>query len=164
MTALFKQTSDFSKEMTGSLAAKGTEWKFIPPRAPHFGELWEAAVRSFKHHFKRVIGEATLTHEELSTLPTKIEACLNSRPICPLSSHDNDNVALTPAHFLVGSSLLAPVHSTHHRPKSGRLNDRWRLITSMRNDFWERWRKEALNHLQQRNAKVAETTTQPSRG
>ncbi|GFW04017.1 uncharacterized protein TNCV_2051331 [Trichonephila clavipes] len=35
------------------------------------------------------------------------EAVLNSRPICPLPNDSNDVDTLTPAHFLVGSSLVA---------------------------------------------------------
>lgn len=53
------------------------EWKFIPPPSPHMGGLWEAGVKSCKFHLKRVVGESLLTFEELNTVLTQIEACLN---------------------------------------------------------------------------------------
>ena len=65
---------------------RGTEWVTIPPRAPHFGGIWEAAVKSMKHHLRRVVGTQILHYEELSTILCQIEAVLNSRPLVPLSS------------------------------------------------------------------------------
>ncbi|XP_031788869.1 uncharacterized protein LOC116417892 [Nasonia vitripennis] len=65
---LFQRASSVSQEVAAALAKDGIVWSFIPPRAPHFGGLWESAVRSFKHHFKRVIGDTSLTFEEMSTV------------------------------------------------------------------------------------------------
>lgn len=60
-----------------------------------------------KHHLDRVMGNNLLTLEEMLTLIVQIEGILNSRPIMPLSDDPNDFVALTPAHFLIGESLVS---------------------------------------------------------
>lgn len=41
------------------------QWHFNPPAIPHFGGLWEVAVKSMKYHLKRVIGIQVLTFEEM---------------------------------------------------------------------------------------------------
>jgi len=55
-------------------------WHFNPPSAPHFGGLWEAAVRSTKRLLIRVIGIHIFTYEEFTTILARVEAVLNSRP------------------------------------------------------------------------------------
>lgn len=62
-------------------------------------------MRSVKYHVKRVVGVHTLTYEEFSTLLCQVEACLNSRPLAPLTDHFDDYTTLTPGHFLIGSAL-----------------------------------------------------------
>ena len=103
-----------------TLLKEGIEWRFKPPAAPHFGRLWEAAVKSTKYHLRRVIGEQHLTFEELSTLLHQIEACLNSRPFIAMSDDPGDLSVLTPGHFLIGDALLSlpdpAVEDVPHQP------------------------------------------------
>lgn len=93
------------KKITEICAEDNINWHFIPPNSPHFGGLWEAAVKSFKTYIKRIAGNATLKYEELYTLITQIEAILNSRPISRISDDPNDLNFLTPGHFLIGGSI-----------------------------------------------------------
>ena len=149
LQAMFQRASDFYQNVASVLANDGTDWVFIPPSAPHYGGLWEAGVKSVKHHLKRVVGEHTLTFEELSTVLVEIEACLNSRPLGALSSDVDDLNALTPFHFLNGAaSALLPDADLPDVPEN-RL-DRFQLLQRIRNQFWKRWSTEYLLYLQQR--------------
>ncbi|XP_062541223.1 uncharacterized protein LOC134209258 [Armigeres subalbatus] len=97
-----------SQERIGNeLSLQGITWKFIPPRAPNFGVLWEAAVRSVKTALKKEIETRQLYYEDFSTLLVQIAAALNSRPLAPLSDDPTDLNALTLAHFLIGTPMNA---------------------------------------------------------
>ena len=41
----------------------GIEWRFIRERSPHFGGLWDTAVKSTKTHLGKVVGDSKLTFE-----------------------------------------------------------------------------------------------------
>ena len=88
-------------QLVEAMATQGITWKFIPPGSPHFGGLWEAAVKSAKHHLRRIFQEAFLSYEELSTVLCQIEAQLNSRPLCPLNEDHTCTNYFTPGHFLI---------------------------------------------------------------
>lgn len=142
-------SSIHNQKVSDTLSSEGIKWIFNPPHAPHFGGLWEAGVKSVKHHLTRVVGPARLTFEELSTIFTQVEACLNSRPITPLSTDPNDLSALTPGHFLTGDSLKAISEPDYTNIKENRLK-RWQRIQQMYQHFWKRWSQEYLSRLQQR--------------
>lgn len=133
--------------ITETCAQENINWKFIPPRSPHFGGLWEAGVKSVKYHLVRIIGKASLTYEELNTTICRIEGCLNSRPISPLSSDPSDQNPLTPGHFLIGQPLTAISEENDATTNLNRLT-RWQRINQLTQHFWNRWRKEYISELQ----------------
>ncbi|XP_053968620.1 uncharacterized protein LOC128870048 [Anastrepha ludens] len=125
------------------------DWKFIPPRSPHFGGLWEAAVKSAKLHFYRTVGVSILTFDELRTLICEISAILNSRPLCPITENPDDLDVLTPAHFLIGGSFTAIEEPIVTHLNMNRLS-RWQRICQMQQIFWQRWSTAYLSLLQER--------------
>ncbi|XP_076389571.1 uncharacterized protein LOC105662854 [Megachile rotundata] len=157
------RNSEHNSKIDTFLSNEQIQWNFIPPQAPHFGGLWESAVRRAKHHLIRVIGDQRLTYEELYTLLTQIEACLNSRPLSPISSDPHDCTPLTPGHFLIGTALTALPEPDFTDVRTNRLN-RYQLIQQMLQHFWQRWQKEYLHHLQQRNKWTATGNHQLSKG
>ncbi|XP_075170108.1 uncharacterized protein LOC142242414 [Haematobia irritans] len=137
------------KEIEKQCLADEINWKFIPPRSPHFGGLWEAAVKSAKYHFYRTVGQSVLTFDELRTLACEICAVLNSRPLCQISEDPNDLEVLTPGHFLVGAPLI-----TFSEPDVTDLNvcrlTRWQRVCYMQQIFWKKWSSSYLALLQER--------------
>ncbi|XP_029341390.1 uncharacterized protein LOC115033257 [Acyrthosiphon pisum] len=101
-----RELSECLLNVAKNLANEGVTWHFNPPSAPHFGGLWESGVKSAKYHLLRVLKESSLTYSELETLLCQVEACLNSRPLTPMSSDPFDTDPLTPAHFLIGGPMF----------------------------------------------------------
>lgn len=50
------------------------QWHFNAPIWPTAGGLWERAVRTMKHHLKKVLGDQKLTYEQFTTLLQQVEA------------------------------------------------------------------------------------------
>lgn len=138
-------------EIAELLVLERTTWHYIPPHSGNFGGLWEAGVRSTKTHLRKILGNTTLTYEELATVLAQVEACLNSRPISLISDDPNDPLPLTPGHFLVGEPLIniADIFDQDTDCNVQGLN-RWRLTQKIVNNFWNRWYKEYLGSLNQR--------------
>ncbi|GBO22435.1 hypothetical protein AVEN_81875-1 [Araneus ventricosus] len=79
-----------------------------------------------------------------------IEACLNSRPLCPISEDPSEQSVLTPGHFIIGTALTT-------RPEENLLDEkisslkRWKLTQQLFQSFWKRWSSEYITSLQRRN-------------
>ncbi|XP_040164733.1 uncharacterized protein LOC120901094 [Anopheles arabiensis] len=93
------QKQQHQDAVTTYCGTEGITFNFIPPRSPHFGGIWEAAVKSLKRHLKATIGSSILRRDDLETILVQVEACLNSRPLTALSNDPEDLEILTPGHF-----------------------------------------------------------------
>lgn len=147
LTEMFAMLNNNIDEITSVCAEEGITWHLTPPKAPHFGGLWEAAVKVAKKHLFRQLGSSKLSFEDMSTILTQIESLMNSRPLLPITEDPNDLAALTPAHFLIGTSMTAlpdpnlqsvPAHSLDHYQK----------LQLHVQKFWSHWRTEYLQELQ----------------
>ena len=79
---------------------RGTEWRFIPARAPWYGGFWERLIGLTKTSLKKILGRRFVSMETLQTIVTEIEAVLNDRPLTHVSSNLHNLEPLTPSHLL----------------------------------------------------------------
>ncbi|GFT21006.1 DUF5641 domain-containing protein [Trichonephila clavipes] len=105
--------------------------------SPQFGGLWEAGVKSVKHHLKRAIGNLHFTSEEFETIMIQVEGILNSRPLTPLSSDAYNFVVLTPGHFLIGRPITSIPEPNLIDVNENRLS-RWEKITKVVQRTWKK--------------------------
>lgn len=50
--ATFLEDQKTQGQISQFCTSQKIQWKFIPERSPHFGGIWEAAVKSLKFHLK----------------------------------------------------------------------------------------------------------------
>ncbi|XP_064556601.1 uncharacterized protein LOC135441074 [Drosophila montana] len=79
-----------------------------------------------------------------------IEACLNSRPISPMSEDPTDLLALSPGHLLVGGPLLS-INEPVIQEEAISIINRWRRLKALYQQFCFRWKNEYLKELHKRN-------------
>lgn len=142
--------SEQSKELREALIKDQIEWHMIPAHAPHFGGLWEAGVRSTKHHLKRVLGDSKLNFEEFTTVIAQIEACLNSRPLYPQTEDPQDDEVLTPNHLLFAHEAASFPEPCIETIPTHPVN-RYQLLQRLHTNFWQKWSQEYLTRLMHRS-------------
>lgn len=150
-------------ELTEFFSDRGVTWKFIAERAAWWGGFWERLVRSVKTCLRKILGKASLSFEELTTILTEVEAVLNSRPLSYVHEEASEPQPLTPAHFLVGKRLTSLPQKTLLPPSQittvsrEDMGKRWRYRQRLLTSFWNSWRKDYLMDL--KSAHKCETPT-----
>ncbi|GFY27750.1 integrase catalytic domain-containing protein [Trichonephila clavipes] len=126
-----------NETLANYFASEAIQWKFISPRSPNFGGLWEAGVKSFKHHLYRTLVNSKITFEEFETIIIQIEGILNSHPLVPLSDNINEYEVLTPGHFIIGRPISAIPEPAILDISDNRLS-RWQYTTKCVQTIWKR--------------------------
>ncbi|XP_055604887.1 uncharacterized protein LOC129753110 [Uranotaenia lowii] len=148
---LQQQLQMIHSDMASTFTNISTKWIFIPPKTPHMGGCWERMVRSVKAAMEASTSAGRkLNDEGLNTLVVDAEGIVNSRPLTYLPLETEQSEALTPNHFLLGSSngvKQAEVEATD--PKIA-LKNTWNGIQVQLDVFWKRWVREYLPVLTRR--------------
>ena len=112
------------KDLINKFASKNhIDWFTIQTKTPHFGGLWEAAVKFMKRHLYRTVGSTKLSTSAFTTLLTQIEAILNSRPLTAPSTDINDPPSSNPWTF--------HHQKTHHSYTQAIFTKEQHLVTTL---------------------------------
>jgi hypothetical protein len=145
-----------SQTLKEQLGFKGTEWRFIPKRAPWFGGWWERMIGLVKTALKKVLGRSFVTFVVLQTILTEIEAILNDRPLTYVTSDTLDPEPLTPSHLLHGRRLTELPDNIDTQKvicTSSSITKRFRVQRVLVNKFWKKWKFDYLTSLRERHTK-----------
>ena len=130
------------------------QWKFNIELSPWQGGHYERMVRSVKRCLRKVLGSASISFDELSTVVCEVECILNSRPLSYISD-EADGEILTPSHLLMGRRLLSLPAGIEGKFKhcetdcQQALSKRFLHLTRILSHFWNRWRREYLINLRE---------------
>ncbi|KXJ74353.1 hypothetical protein RP20_CCG013867 [Aedes albopictus] len=136
-------------EIMKEFVSTETEWVFNPPAAPHMGGSWERLIRTVKNNLMSINSSRTLRDEELRNFLVEIENTINSRPLTHVPIDNDSDPALTPNHFLLGSSNgTKPL--TLLNDTGVVLKQAYATSQVLANQYWKRWLAEYLPEITRR--------------
>lgn len=118
-------------------------WKFNPPTASHMGGAWESLIKSVKNASYATLKEHAPKEETFTTVLAQVEHSVNSRPLTHVSLDPRDKEALTPNHFLIGTSS-GNIRLGHYDAQILCTRKQWQLAQHFADAFWRRWLREYL--------------------
>ena len=141
------------KNVESYLTGKRIQWKFNLERSAWMGGFFERMIGSMKRCLRKVLGNAKLSSDELSTVLSEVECTLNARPLT-YQYNDLEEV-LTPSHLIFGYRL-SPLSQDINLTDDNDNNDnhdkvckRFLYLSKKLSHFWNRWRREYVTDLRE---------------
>lgn len=153
---LSEAVAAINQPVMAEFVSPDTEWIFNPPAAPHMGGCWERLIRTVKTNLMAIRPASKLTDEELRNTLTEIENIVNARPLTHVPIDNDSAPALTPNHFILGSSNGSKPLSTLDDSGST-LQRNYRTSQILANQFWRRWVSDYLPEISRRTKWFAHT-------
>ena len=128
-------------------------FKMNPPHASHMGGSWERMIRSVRSVLSALMDTHGdyLDDEQLRTFMTEAESIVNSRPLTYVDTSSPDSKEpLSPSQILTFKSKVVLPPPGVFMKEDVYCRKRWRRVQFLANQFWDRWRKEYLVYLMER--------------
>ena len=142
--------SEWAKEWMRE--GKGKLWEVNPPKASHFGGVWERAIGSIRKVMDAMLlnlNNRLLSKEEFDTMLAKASSIVNSTPLWPIPDSPNEPQPLSPAMLLTQRDNPYPIPKGEFSKKI--LMDygaaRWKRVQYLADVFWNEWRTQYLYEI-----------------
>ena len=91
-------------EVNNFLKRKRIVWKYNLERSTWWGGHFERMIGTVKRCLRKVLGNARLSQDEVSTILTELEGTINSRPL-KYHGEELEEQVLTPSHLITGRRI-----------------------------------------------------------
>ncbi|UYV76751.1 hypothetical protein LAZ67_14001947 [Cordylochernes scorpioides] len=123
------------------------KWNFNSPTAAFWGGWWKRLVGLMKQLIRKVLGDKTVSYEELQTVICEVESAMNSRPLTAISE-ESGLVPIAPAKFMCDNASCSFVPEADI-VDSKFLKESHGKVQMLRETIRQRFRKEYLGFLRQ---------------
>lgn len=141
------------KAVRDFLLKNSCEFIMNTPQSSHMGGVWERQIRTVRSILSTLLHQSSVRLDStcLRTLFYEAMAIVNCRPLTVDHLNEpNGPEPLTPNHLLTMKSSIVLPPPGHFEDADLYARKRWRRIQFLLNQFWNRFKREYLQTLQQR--------------